>query len=169
MHVELQSTENGCPVTAPANDATCTAGQDQLKCEYGSNPEPDCNQFFFCNQGHWQDQSSGTICAPQSDCPSSYAAVPQNQDCTPTELTCAYPQGECICTTSFGGVQKQTPSWSCLPVQSGCPSPRADLGTPCSTENLQCDYGGCMGGIDMQCKDGVWQELITPCPELIRL
>jgi hypothetical protein len=154
---------NGCPTSPPANASACTEAQDQLKCEYGTNPEPDCNQMFFCNQGHWQDQSSGTICAPQSQCPASYAAVPANQVCSPVDFSCAYPQGECICSMGEG-VVKQNPTWECLPAVSGCPSPRADLGTSCDVPDQQCDYGSCSGGLAEECKDGIWIEVFTPCP-----
>lgn len=137
-----------------------------LSCEYGSNPDPSCNQSFACMGGVWVDQTSGVACPPQSDCPSSFASVPANQACTPESLTCAYPEGECICTQSLGGVEKQTPSWSCIPVVSGCPSPRPDVGTSCVADpsNQQCDYGQCSGGIALTCKAGVWQQVFTPCP-----
>ncbi len=152
-----------CPDTPPFSGSTCT--QDTLTCEYGTNPDPSCNQTFQCNGGVWQDQSSGTICPPQSDCPSTFAQIPNGQDCTPNGLQCAYPQGECICTTSFGGLQKQTPAWDCFPAATGCPSPRPDIGSHCSgPTNQQCDYGACSGGVALECKQGVWQQVITPCP-----
>ena len=156
---------NGCPTSPPAGGASCSSAQDQLRCEYGNNPDPDCNQMFFCNQGTWQDESSGTICPPQSDCPAAYSDIPANQNCSPNGLQCAYPQGECICTTSFGGLQKQMPAWDCIPATSGCPSPRPDIGSPCSSVNeIQCDYGACSGGVALECKNGVWMQVITPCP-----
>ena len=155
------SKPTGCPTTPPFSGSSCAPAS--LECEYGTNPDPSCNQTFFCNAGVWQDQSSGTICPPQSDCPSTFAQIPNGQDCTPNGLQCAYPQGECICTTSFGGLQKQTPAWDCFPAQTGCPSPRPDIGSACTGTN-QCDYGACSGGVALECKGGVWTQVITPCP-----
>ncbi len=120
--------------------------------------------MFSCGPSGWVNQTTGTVCPPQSLCPASYASVPVNQDCTPESLTCAYAEGECICTTSFGGLQKQTPAWYCIPATNSCPSPRPDIGTSCSQPNLDCNYGGCSGGVDLVCKDGRWQQQNTPCP-----
>jgi len=155
-----------CPTAPPTASSACS--DDTLACEYGSNPDPSCNTAFVCMSGAWVDQTSGLACPPQSDCPASFASVPANQDCSPQPLACAYPEGECICTSSFGGVDKQTPSWDCIPAVSGCPSPRPDIGTACTPEpsNATCGYGACSGGgVALTCKQGVWQELITPCPE----
>jgi hypothetical protein len=137
-----------------------------LACEYGSNPDPGCNQQFECTNGAWFDQSSGKICLPQSDCPATYASVPDNQDCSDQSLICAYAQGQCICTTSFEGVEMQNPTWQCAAAVSGCPSPRPDIGTPCTADpsNAMCDYGSCSGGVGLTCKQGVWEQVFTPCP-----
>lgn len=151
-----------CPSNPPTQGAACAT--DQLACEYGSNPDPSCNQLYRCNAGAWQEQSSATICLSQTACPTSYASVPLGQDCTSNGLACGYPQGECICTTSSGGLQKPTPSWECFTPPEGCPNPRPDLGTSCASPDLQCDYGACSGGIAVQCKSGVWTEVFTPCP-----
>jgi len=154
----------GCPTSPPTPGTACIETKGGPKCEYGTNPDPNCNQMFVCTSNAWVDQSSGTICPPQSDCPATYASVPANQDCSPNQLSCAYPQGECICTTEWGPVQKTTPAWDCIPATQGCPSPRPDLGTSCSTPNMQCDYGACSGGIAVTCTDGAWTQTITPCP-----
>jgi hypothetical protein len=153
-----------CPTAPPTASSACSP--DGLACEYGSNPDPSCNTAFMCMGGAWVDQTSGVACPPQSDCPATFASIPANQDCSPQGLACAYPEGECICTVSFEGVDKQTPSWGCIDAVSGCPSPRPDIGTPCTADssNASCDYGSCSGGVALTCKEGVWQELITPCP-----
>jgi hypothetical protein len=153
---------SACPTSPPADASACT--HDTLRCEYGTNPDPSCNQQFVCMGGNWVNQSTGTFCPPQTDCPSSYAQVPANQDCTPTSLQCAYPEGECICTTSFGGLQKQTPAWNCIPKVTGCPSPRPDIGTPCSGTSGNCDYGACSGGVALGCVNGVWTQAEVLCP-----
>jgi hypothetical protein len=150
-----------CPSSPPAPNGACTS--NGTKCEWGTNPDPNCNQIFICMNGSWVDQTSGTICAPQSDCPTSYASVPVNQNCTENNLSCAYPQGECICTQAFGGVERQTPAWDCFPAETGCPAPRPDIGTSC-TGTVQCDYGSCSGGVSLSCVNGIWQEAAVLCP-----
>jgi len=153
-----------CPTSPPAPSSACST-TGPATCEYGTNPDPSCNQLFACTNGSWVDETNGGLCAPQSDCPTSYASVPVNQDCAPNQLSCAYPQGECICTTSMGGLQKMTPSWECFPAQSGCPSPRPDIGSPCSGTQQLCDYGSCSGGVALSCVNGAWQEAAVLCPQ----
>lgn len=152
---------SACPKSPPTAGAACTPVD--LRCEYGTNPNPSCNQIFACTPSGWVDQTSGSAC-PAGQCPATYASVPSGQDCSPESLTCAYPEGECICTRSFGGPQMLTPKWDCIPATDGCPSPRPDIGTSCSQAGLDCNYGACSGGVDLVCKDGRWQQQIIPCP-----
>ncbi|MDD1750759.1 MAG: hypothetical protein LUO89_12905 [Methanothrix sp.] len=152
----------GCPASQPTVGAACSTLN--MQCEYGSNPNPSCNQLFECTSSGWVDQSSGGACPPSSLCPSSYTSVPAGQSCSPDTLTCAYPDGECICTTNFGGPQSQTARWDCIPATNGCPSPRPDIGASCSQPGLDCNYGACSGGVDLVCKDGRWQQQNIPCP-----
>ncbi len=152
----------GCPASPPASGGACSP--ESIDCEYGSSPRPDCNQQFQCVGGHWQDHSSGTICPPPTDCPSTYASITPGNDCNPDGLACAYPgDGTCFCTTNFG-VQKQTPAWLCVAATSQCPSPRPDIGSACSQPGQQCDYGSCQGGAALSCTGGVWTQVSTPCP-----
>lgn len=158
-------TSSGCPKSPPTPGSACVTTKGGPKCEYGTNPDPGCNQMFVCVSNAWVDQTSGQVCPPQSDCPTSYASVPNLQDCTPNGLACAYAEGECICTTDFGPVSKTTPAWNCIPASNGCPSPRPDIGTACTQPNQQCDYGACNGGVALTCTDGAWQQTFTPCPQ----
>ena len=151
-----------CPASPPSQGESC-GYQDGLWCEYGTSPDPSCNQLFECTNDAWQEMTTGTICPPPTDCPATYASITPNADCNPDGLACAYDQGTCFCTTSFGG-QKLTPAWSCVPATSQCPSPRPEIGAQCSDENAQCDYGSCQGGVALQCKDGNWIQVETPCP-----
>ena len=150
-----------CPGSPPTASAPCS--DDGLECEYGSNPSPSCNQLFLCSNGAWTDETAKQVCPPQSDCPSSYASVPQNQTCSPENLACEYTEGTCIC--SHGAPVSQTPTWHCFPTQSGCPSPRPNIGDTCNApSSLSCNYGACNGGVELQCKGGVWQQVEVPCP-----
>ena len=159
------STSMGCPTSPPAPGSACVTTKGGPKCEYGSNPDPNCNQMFVCVSNAWVDQSTGTLCQPQSLCPTTYSAVPNGVDCANDQLSCAYPQGECICTKSFGGLQRTTPAWDCFPAQSGCPAPRPDIGSACTQQGQQCNYGACSGGVSLECDGTSWQQTFTPCPQ----
>ncbi|HEY1959691.1 MAG TPA: hypothetical protein VGH28_28975 [Polyangiaceae bacterium] len=157
----IDASSGGCPVSPPSQGGACSP--NQLECEYGTSPEPGCNQLFECASGSWQDQTNGQICPPPSDCPATYASIAPDSDCSPNGLGCAYPEGTCLCTQSFGA-QKLTPAWSCIPATAQCPSPRPDIGSSCSEPGQQCDYGGCQGGVSLQCTGGMWSQVLTPCP-----
>ena len=104
-------------------------------------------------------------CPPQSKCP-SFSDIQVGHDCSDNTLTCSYPQGECICTQSVGGLVTQQPQWDCFPAQTGCPQPRPDIGTPCSDGNQSCNYGACSGGVQLTCAaSGTWQEAVIACPK----
>ena len=47
---------------------------------------------------------------------------------------------------------------------AGCPEPRPRIGSSCTQPGLSCDYGSCTGGVLLQCTDGSWQMVDTPCP-----
>lgn len=150
---------SGCPASPPSSGGACSP--ESIECEYGTNPSPSCNQLFQCNGGHWQDLTTGTLCVPQSDCPSSWSSVNQNGTCSPEGLGCAYPEGTCFCG---GSLPMPNPIWNCAPETSACPSPRPDMGTSCNEPGQSCDYGSCSGGVALQCDGGIWKELVTPCP-----
>jgi hypothetical protein len=54
----------------------------------------------------------------------------------------------------------------CANPGGGCPLPRPLLGTSCSPEGQQCDYGVCNvpGGAAEQCSGGLWIEALVACP-----
>lgn len=154
-----------CPATPPGVGTQCTPFKAGEKCEYGKNPDPNCNQIFVCT-GTWVDQSANSVCPSQSNCPGQFSDVQVGQECSYNTLSCSYPQAECICTQSVGGLVTQTPQWDCFPAQSGCPQPRPDIGTACSTPNQSCNYGACSGGVQLTCTSGgTWQEAVTVCPK----
>jgi hypothetical protein len=154
--------KSGCPATPPTSNGACTPNGQ--RCEYGANPDPSCNQMFVCLNGSWVEQTPGTYCPPQADCPATYASVPVNQNCMPNNLACSYMQGTCFCTQGGGGPVKQYPQWSCVPATTTCPSPRPDIGTACSEPGQTCDYGACSGGVGLSCMNGSWQEVNWTCP-----
>lgn len=154
-----------CPAHAPTANAKCT--DNGLECEYGSSPDIDCNQLAECENNLWTYAASGTC--TMSTCPATYDKITDSARCDMAGVSCAYPQGTCVCGSSgpprvsldgstFG------PTWSCQPATAACPSPRPDIGTACSTPTQLCNYGSCEGGIAIECKDGTWQRVLTACP-----
>jgi hypothetical protein len=147
-----------CPSSPPGSGPCPKVG---IECEYGNNANADCNDVYSCGPTGW---TTGEVACPVPTCPSSYASVPINSTCSPTGGICGYEQGTCTC--SEGSPPRiNGPVWQCFPAQTGCPSPRPDLGTPCSApSSLTCDYGACSGGISLSCQDGSWQQSNTACP-----
>ncbi len=149
-----------CPTSAPTSGGPCsTVGS--ITCEYGTNPNPDCNQQFQCVSGAWQ--LSDVVCASVPTCSSTEPAA--GSTCT-TAQTCAYASATCLCTSDPGGLPSAGgPVWDCIPITPGCPGTRPDLGTPCSASStLDCDYGQCVGGVGLSCQDGLWQLADVACP-----
>jgi hypothetical protein len=104
-------------------------------------------------------------------CPSSFAGVPRNAHCSPYGLYCDYPQGRCACAVAAGPEPLDASAaaeWICQDPQASCPQPRPPLGSACTQEGLQCDYGSCSipGGTGEQCTGGIWVEAPVPCPAL---
>ncbi|MEO7110203.1 MAG: hypothetical protein ABI183_07195, partial [Polyangiaceae bacterium] len=48
--------------------------------------------------------------------------------------------------------------WGCYQPQAGCPAfpNRPRIGTLCSTEDLECDYGSCGNDTNVECAFGEW-------------
>jgi hypothetical protein len=153
-----------CPSTEPTAGHACSP--TDLECQYGDNPNLNCDQLFRCEPEGWVKIAGGGSCPPESDCPASYpGGTTMKATCDESELdlTCSYAQGTCICSDGSlpmpGG-----PSWQCFPATSKCPSPRPKIGSPCSDNGTTCDYGACEGGVELQCTGGIWQVVETPCP-----
>jgi len=164
---------SSCPATAPAYGAACTVSA--LACEYGSDPNIQCNSMARCEQGRWivETPPPGSQCPSpgiQKGCPSSFGQAGQGNSCAPPGLECDYAQGRCVCSLGFGGpvpLDAGSGHWSCEAPPKGCPQPRPRLGSACTVpSSLSCDYGACIlsGGVTMQCQGGIWVETPTACP-----
>ena len=95
-------------------------------------------------------------------CPSSYAAVPMNQQCAHDGQHCSYPEGQCYCAKTQPATA--TPLWQCFTPAAGCPQSPPGVGTSCSQASLVCDYGACTGGGAFVCASGSWRTQAVPCP-----
>jgi hypothetical protein len=165
----------GCPLTAPAAGGACAG--DSLECEYGNDPSVACDSVLTCTSGAWvvTRPAPSTPCSDmnRAACPAAYSDLTEGSSC-PVEVDCYYPQARCSCEVACftacviqvdGGPNAKT--WNCdVPSPPGtCPIPRPRIGSACSQESQQCDYGSCDGNVGLQCTDGLWQEWFAPCPE----
>jgi hypothetical protein len=115
----------------------------------------------------WETASVGGTCSVADageTCASTYAAVPVGQPCSAQGFACGYPQGDCYCSLGGGPVSMGPPKWICVATPAGCPGPRPNIGAACSQPGLSCNYGACLGGVQLQCEEGQWQEQEVPCP-----
>jgi hypothetical protein len=166
-----------CPSSPPSAGTQCASAG--LQCEYGQNPNPQCNALFQCmgpdmpdctqpGECQWAAIGDGPGTCELADagatCPSTYAGVPTTQACSPEGLACEYAQGTCYCSLGPGPVQ-MTAHWYCTPTPAGCPPPRPDIGQSCSQAGLSCDYGACLGGAAVVCDNGIWEQQAVACPE----
>jgi hypothetical protein len=149
-----------CPSSAPGGGTPCPSVG--LECEYGTNVNPSCNSVAQCTASGWM--YSGGINCPAGMCPASYGST---ADCSSQGLLCSYPQGTCACGFGFGPPVLRDgggPFWTCGSSAPGCPEPRPDIGSACSTEGQMCDYAACEGGVALQCTGGAWKRTFLPCP-----
>jgi hypothetical protein len=161
-----------CPDSAPTPGSMCVEYLGPY-CEYGSSPNPDCNNAFTCTSGVWEKAPSTGACpAPGASCPSSYPGVDSmDPACSVDGLSCEFPQGFCVCSSDPGGLPTTGgPVWSCRSPGKDCPAKRPLLGSSCSgpgDSNEQgpvCDYGSCSGGVSEQCTGWYWKLVETACP-----
>jgi hypothetical protein len=147
-------------------------GPQGLVCEYGTATVQACDTVASCNGGRWQvtaPDPGGPLCAalPTIQCPSSRATVPLGQHCTPLGLACDYAEGRCACDVRTGtaGDAAAEATWICPSPEPACPLPRPRLGTTCSKEGLECDYGTCAipGATAETCTGGIWVEAAFKC------
>jgi hypothetical protein len=161
-----------CPSTAPGQGGSCS--HDGVSCEYGSDPNINCNIVAICVGGSWNvsSMSNGECPTPPnpSDCPATFASVPVGQHCgNLVGTTCSYQQGFCGCSVGSGGPYPAdaaaVATWVCDAPEAGCPLPRPRLGTSCTQDALQCDYSSCElpTGASLVCKDGAWEDQPYGC------
>jgi hypothetical protein len=169
----------GCPATLPAVGLPCS--QSDLECEYGSDPNENCDSVAICRSGEWsvEPPTASPVCGTSNPaaCPSSYSAVQGMTTCdtAAVDIPCYYPEARCACTTSCVGVAcgvggadsgPDPATWGCdvpTPASPDCPVPRPRLGAPCSIVVATCDYASCGGGIALACTaDGIWQLSENP-------
>jgi hypothetical protein len=167
-----------CPPSLPNASNMCS--QDGLVCEYGADPQVECNTLVACSGGVWvtaqAPETVGCDIENPPSCAPTYGDVPLGS--CPVVMNCFYPTARCscsacglisgVCPASDGGAAEAL-NWICdVPSTNStdCPVPRPRVGSTCSLHlpGAACDYGACHGGITLQCSEFVWRELMQPCP-----
>lgn len=156
-----------CPASQPMDGTACSGSAE---CEYTGTQEF-CSRITTCGGGVFT-HVDGTCFPSHPPCPSTKAQVAVGQACT-TSLTCDYPDGRCGCVSPSGPPQIDGGglSWRCTAPPSGCPTVPPALGTACSMEGQQCDYGACLFGdrgpystpLARQCAGGAWARAGVAC------
>jgi hypothetical protein len=107
---------------------------------------------------------AGTCTASGACCP---ATAPSPSSCTPAEtgLTCFYSGVAYTCAHCVPEEANDPLSWCMATPNPGCPIPAPDLGTPCNSPGLLCDYNFCAGGPGVSCVNGTWHVAQEACPQ----
>ncbi len=151
-----------CPTSAPIVDASCAS--IGLECEYGSSWYVACDPVYTCTDGGTWSGGATATCVDAGGCPADPDA---GMTCTSSSVRCDYSDRHCECANQCGGpCCGSGPTWQChVPATQGCPYPRPDIGSACSTEGQQCSYGSCCDGSLLSCNGGLWrQEICIPPP-----
>jgi hypothetical protein len=161
-----------CPLSQPTVGGRCTTS---LECEYGSDPSIECDTLMGCVSGVWTmapvryDAGCGTTSS--ASCPATFSETIEGAACS-AGLECYYPEARCWCLQCPGPLGCPAPNlWNCdiavmpssngfVPADAACPEPRPRLGTPCSTSDQTCQYGGFCEQ-QLVCHAGAW--LLLPC------
>jgi len=156
-----------CPKSPPAGNDSCSV--DNLECEYGSDPRWTCNTLFRCSRGVWESGNTTDPSCPTQPNSSQCPATQPFGTCT-NEPACRYGNTWCACTFLGGpwnvdaGANKK---WICAQHDPDCPAVRPQIGSPCATPKLSCDYGVCgvPSGSAVRCDEntGTWATNMTFC------
>jgi hypothetical protein len=166
-----------CPLALPVAGQACASSG--LDCEYGSDPELDCDTLMRCSNGAWMTAQTPLpgVCATVNPalCAEQYGDITPMQAC-PAEMDCYYSEARCYCGCGgelFSLCESNNPSpalyWGCdtpSTATPSCPVPRPRVGSACSqlSPGPTCDYGACIGGIALVCANHRWQQPIPSCP-----
>jgi hypothetical protein len=163
-----------CPATLPEAGAACES--PSTFCEYGSDPH--CASTALCVNA-WTVGAPEPSCAGNpSQCPASMSEATNDTPCPVVGVTCTYPLGRGFCVpctaapssdagadasmtdaSSQAGGEWTFGTW---PTPAGCPTPEPLAGTPCATDQEECDYGynpcGPSLGDNLVCTNGYWKS-----------
>jgi hypothetical protein len=146
-----------CPAAAPAQGTQCTGSSSQIWCEYGSDPNSDCNTIAYCTSSGWQVSAAGDLNGDQNcptvlttACPATFATAANSGDVCTAIVNCQYPEGLCVCDQVGGALE-------CTASAAGCPATRPLAGTSCNADLCGSWGAGTCDGQSMICYCGLWQ------------
>ena len=151
-----------CPRAQPFQNDLCSV--EGLECEYGDSYRLRCNVLAACRGGRWSLTAPDTVVcgAPVNgpSCPKTVAEIAASDGCPQEGAACVYSTNICECSalgTGPGG-PPVPPTWSCFPdpPAPGCPFPRPELGTECTTPGATCEYSVC--GNEIVCAGRLWHR-----------
>jgi hypothetical protein len=151
---------DACPTSLPRAGARCALSLYSA-CEYGSDPEPECDWFAGCVDGGWTlsgPEDAGCETTNSPSCPATLSEITPEGACAVDAsalagVECYYPEARCWCSQ---GTFPAT--WQCdLTMTPGCPEPRPRIGTPCDASDaaLLCRYPLCLAQV---CRSGSWEN-----------
>jgi hypothetical protein len=151
-----------CPPKVPADGGSCAF--EGLYCEYGNDPRGDaCRTVLACSSSHWKIVNKPD-CAAIDYQPCSARS---GEVCDPAGSYCYQGDGAaCSCVTCAGNticLPGTKAHLSCTaPSAPGCPAGEPNMGTPCDTDKLECQY--CPDAVRV-CYRGIWTPgKQTACP-----
>jgi len=163
-----------CPTAEPAEGDACV--EEDLECEYGSDPRTTCNHITTCTSGHWSltfgpEPSCPTPAQNPSACPSSLGAATGSCDVQDTICNYSTPSATLFCTCGLiggpilvdGGANVM---WYCTPTgqSEACPLERPRVGTACTMAAATCSYDVCglPSGLAFQCSSETMTWVVGP-------
>jgi hypothetical protein len=162
---------SACPLLAPEAGASCPCG---FACEYGSDPDLRCNTLMTGSHDQWvvsvPPAASGCDTTQPTICPATFALLLAEPFCDPQGEICVYPEARCTCSRGCGsggtGDEINELRWCCPDVlvsSPGCPLIRPRIGSACPVSGVACDYGACAGNVNLECVEGVWENVPLGC------
>jgi hypothetical protein len=153
-----------CPAVAPHEGDPCA--RVDLGCEYGADPNPNCNSLAECKTAsgslQWTIRHGVGSGLFAGSCPTRDGGASCSGGATlacSDGLSCNHPSGRCACVHQIpGDAGPPTPptlQWVCDGAGKSCPAQRPVLGSVCDTaESTTCTYHASC--IEMSCHAGVW-------------
>jgi hypothetical protein len=157
-----------CPASAFAPGSECTT---VMQCTWGNDPLPECRSSATCDGARWSYAAPAPYCPTFPPCP---GAMPGQQRCSDTSLTCIYRQERAVCLClpcqcalptcdrpcqlrqPLGEPQFYCQGWD-GDAPGSCPALAPNAGTPCNVPpDAVCRIGAC-GQINASCVNGIWR------------
>ncbi len=150
-----------CPTDPPAAMAACADG---IVCTYGDDVRLSCRTRYVCTNGVFSVATSA--CKALASCSDRAGGVPiMGSACTTAGEECLLtdPPNYIYCRCDASWLCSATPAQTMM----SCPDVAPNVGQPCDSGGLACQYGSCSypAAYDptLQCKGKAWQQAVSQC------